>query len=272
MALRLLCLMSQAALFIWRPSPTAYGEKSSMAFRTLQQRTGNRLLDCVPAQELAGLRQVWDVVSLSQSEEVCRQDGPLSHVYFPLSGIYATVVGLEDGRVVEASTVGNEGIIGIAAVLGLGFSPKTATTPVPGDCLRLTVTALRSALKPESALDRVLRRYAAYALRSAYQTVACNAVHSAEQRMCRWLLTSQDRVGNRQLKMTHEFLAQLLGVRRQTVTVIVGTLQAAGCIASQRGVVRILNRRGLEGCCCECYEVARSLYDQIVQCPDNQRN
>ena len=178
-----------------------------MASRALRQRTGNRLLDCVPVEELAGLRQAWEVVSMTRAEEVCRQDGPLSHVYFPLSGIYATVVALEDGRVVEASTVGNEGIIGIAAILGVGFSPKTATTPVPGDCLRVTVTALRSALKPHSALDQVLRRYAAYALRSAYQTVACNAVHSAEQRMCRWLLTSQDRVGNRQMKMTHEFLA-----------------------------------------------------------------
>jgi CRP-like cAMP-binding protein len=104
-------------------------------------------------------------------------------------------------------------------------------------------------------------------LRNAYQTVACNAAHSAKERMCRWLLTSQDRVGNVQLRMTHESLAQLLGVRRQTVTVIVGTLQAAGYITSRHGVVRILSRRGLETSCCECYQVTRSLYDQIVQCP-----
>jgi CRP-like cAMP-binding protein len=238
-----------------------------MGTRTLRNRTGNRLLDCVPAEELDGLRQVWEVVSLSQAEEICRQDRPISHVYFPLSGIYATVVGLEDGRVIEASTVGNEGIIGIAAVLGLGISPKTATTPVAGECLRLSVSALRSALRPNSALDRVLRRYAAYALRNAYQTVACNAVHSARQRMCRWLLASQDRVGDQPLRMTHESLAQLLGVRRQTVTVLVGKLQAAGCITSRRGAVRIVNRGGLEACCCECYQVARSLYNHIVQCP-----
>src|ERR1043166_3300981 len=99
-----------------------------MVSQTLQNRIGNRLLDCVPAEELDDLRQVWEVVSLTQAEQIFRQDGPPSHVYFPLSGIYATGVGLEDGRVVEASAVGNEGIIGIAAVLGLGFSPKTATT------------------------------------------------------------------------------------------------------------------------------------------------
>jgi CRP-like cAMP-binding protein len=238
----------------------------------LQKRIGNRLLDCVPAEELEGLRRAWEVVSLGPAQEVYRQDGPLSHVYFPLSGVYATVVCLEDGRVVEASTVGNEGIMGIAAVLGLAVSPKTATTPVAGDCLRLPVAALRSALKPGSALDGVLRRYAAYALRNAYQTAACNAVHSAQQRMCRWLLASQDRVGERQLRMTHEALARVLGVARQTMTVIVGSLQAAGCLSSRRGVVRILDRRGLEAGCCECYHVARSLYDQIVQCPHHHLN
>jgi CRP-like cAMP-binding protein len=239
-----------------------------MPAQFIAKRIGNRLLDCVPVEELDTLRRVWELVSLSQAEVVCHEDRPLSHVYFPLSGIYATVVGLEDGRIIEASTVGNEGIIGIAAILGLGFSPKTATTPVPGDCLRLPVAAFRSALKPKSALDRVLHRYAAYALRNAYQTVACNLAHSTEQRMCRWLLTSQDRVGDQQLRMTHEALAHLLGVRRQTVTVIVGGLQAAGCIKSRHGAVRVLNREGLEASCCECYRVARSLYDQIVQCPD----
>jgi CRP-like cAMP-binding protein len=240
-----------------------------MISRTQRKKIGNRLLDCLPAEELDHLQRLWEVVSLSQAEEVCRQDGPLSHVFFPLSGIYATVILLEDGQMVEASTVGNEGIIGLAAVLGLGFSTKTATTPVPGECVRLTVTALRSALKPDSALDRVLRRYAAFALRNAYQTVACNAVHSAQKRMCRWLLASQDRLGGQQLRMTHEVLAALLGVRRQTVTVIAGTLQASGCLMSRHGIVRILNRRGLEACCCECYDVARSLYDKIVQCPDS---
>jgi CRP-like cAMP-binding protein len=238
----------------------------------LRKRIGNRLLDCVPADELASLRQAWEIVTLSHAEELCRQDGPLSHVYFPLSGLYATVVGLEDGRVVEASTVGNEGVIGLSAVLGVGFSTKTATTPVPGDCLRVSVPALRSALMPESALDRVLHRYAAFALRNAYQSVACNAVHSAQERMCRWLLASQDRVGDRYLRLTHETLAELLGVRRQTVTGILGALQAGGCIASRRGVVRIVDRKGLEACCCECYQVARSLYDHIVQCPDESRN
>jgi CRP-like cAMP-binding protein len=243
-----------------------------MGARIVRKRTGNRLLDCVPDEELAALRPAWELVSLGQAEEVCRQDGPLSYVYFPLSGLYATVVGMEDGRLIEATTVGYEGIIGITAVLGVGVSPKTATIPVPGDCLRVTVSALRAALRPDSTLGQVLHRYAAYALRNAYQIIACNAVHTAQQRMCRWLLANQDRVGDRELSLTHEFIAQLLGVRRQTVTVIVGTLQAAGCILSRRGMVHIINRGRLEACCCECYHVNRTLYEQIVQCPDYRLN
>ncbi len=243
-----------------------------MGSRMPREWTGNRLLDALPIEELEPLRGLWEITSWDAGEELCREESPLAHVHFPVSGIYSTVVALEDGNVVEASTVGNEGIVGLSAVLGLGFSPKTATTPVAGECLRLPVRAFRSRMKPGSSLDRLLHRYAAYALRCAYQTAACNAVHSAQERMCRWLLTSQDRMGDRLLRMTHEFLAQLLGVRRQTVTVIAGILQGAGLIRSRRGVVRILDRVGLEGCSCECYRVTRWLYERIVHVPANTVN
>jgi CRP-like cAMP-binding protein len=228
--------------------------------------SGNRLLDCLPDEELEELQQRLETITLKPAQEICHEDSPLSHVYFPVSGVYAMVVPLEDGRLIEVSTVGNEGIIGIAAALGLEYHAKTTTTPVPGNCLRLEASALRAALKPNSGLDQILRRYVAYALRNAYQTVACNAVHSAKERMCRWLLTSHDRLGGGDLTMTHEVVAQLLGIRRQTVTSILGALQAAGCLASRRGVIRVLNRKALEGQCCECYHVTRSLYEQIVQC------
>src|SRR5688572_5544222 len=141
-------------------------------------KTGNRLLDCLPPEDLRRLRPLWELVSFTHEEEVFRQDDPLLHVYFPLSGIYATFVRLEDGRSVEASTVGDEGMIGLAAVFGLDFSPKTATTPVAGECLRLSIEAFQREFIPGSACDRILRRYAAFALRSAYQTVACNAIHT----------------------------------------------------------------------------------------------
>src|SRR5262249_17827256 len=138
------------------------GRNARMTSRAARKRTGNRLLDSLPAEELDQLRRVWEVVSLGPAEEVCRENGALSHGHFPVSGIYSTIVGFDDGRIVEASTVGNEGMIGIAAVLGLGFSPKSATTPVPGSCLRLPVPALRPLLRSDTSVGRVLHRYAAF--------------------------------------------------------------------------------------------------------------
>ena len=110
-----------------------------------------------------------------------------------------------------------------------------------------------------------MRRYTAYSLRYANQTIACNLLHSVEQRVCRWLLMCHDRVGKDEFTLTHEFLAEMLGVRRQTVTTIAGMLQTASTITYRRGVVRILNRKKLEAASCECYEVTRAFYDRIMQ-------
>src|SRR5262249_15050365 len=111
----------------------------------------------------------------------------------------------------------------------------------------------------------ILRRYIAFSLRSAYQAVACNALHSAEERMARWLLTTQDRVGQSDFLLTQEFLAQMLGVRRQTIQLVAGTLQTAGLISYRRGSIRVLDREGLEAASCECYGIIKTLYDRIVQ-------
>ena len=235
-----------------------------MAARTPPTQTGNRLLDQLPQEELNRIKSSWEVVNMRQTQEIYRQDGPLSYVYFPRTGLYAVIVRMQDGRAVEAGTVGNEGLIGVTALLDLDFSSMTVTTPVPGECLRMPIGAFRSAVTSNGLLGRVLRRYTAVALLNAHQTVACNAVHSAEERMCRWLLTNQDRVHSGQLAMTHEFLAQMLGVRRQTVTVIAGSLQEAGFITSRRGMVCIVNRKGLEASSCECYAISKSVYNRVM--------
>jgi CRP-like cAMP-binding protein len=189
----------------------------------------------------------------------------LPHVYFPKSGVLSSVIALGEGRVVEAATIGNEGMVGIPALLGLDFTSATATSQVPGDSLRIPTPSFLQAIKPSGPLDRILRRYIAFSLRSAYQAVACNALHAAEERMSRWLLTTQDRVGKREFSLTQEFLAEMLGVRRQTVQVVAGTLQTAGLITYRRGLVRVLDREGLEAASCECYGITKALYDRIVQ-------
>jgi CRP-like cAMP-binding protein len=232
---------------------------------TTNHRSGNRLLDLLPRDEYNLLLPACEVVSLPPGREIYREDGPLSHVYFPRSGVCSVVTRTNGGRSVEAATVGKEGMVGISAFLDLDFSPAMVTSQVPGDSLRIPVRSFLRAVKPGGTLDRLLRRYIAFSLRNAYQTGACNAMHSVEERMCRWLLLTQDRAEQEEFLLTQEFLAMMLGVRRQTVTVIAGTLQMAGLITYRRGVLRVLNREGLEAASCECYEVLRLSYDQIVK-------
>lgn len=226
--------------------------------------TGNHLLDQLPRAEAARLLPSLETVSLPHGYEMHRQDSPASHVYFPTSGMCSLVIQMEDGKIVEAATVGNEGMVGIHAILGLDLSSATATSQVPGKALRMPLQDFREAMTPGGSLDRLIRRYAAYNLRYANQTIACNLLHPTEERICRWLLMAHDRAGTDVFSLTHEFLAEMLGVRRQTVTTIAGTLQAAGLIRYRRGTVHILDREGLEAASCECYEVLKDLYTRIM--------
>src|SRR5262245_358101 len=227
--------------------------------------TGNRLLDRLPADESSRLLALAETVSLRNLEHLHQQDAPLPHVYFPKSGVLSSVIASAEGGVVEAATIGNEGMVGIPALLGLGFTTAAVTSQVPGESLRIPTPSFVQALKQSGPLDLLLRRYIAFSLRSAYQAVACNALHAAEERMSRWLLTTQDRVGQREFSLTQEFLAEMLGVRRQTVQVVAGTLQTAGLITYRRGLIQVIDREGLEAASCECYGTLKALYDRIVQ-------
>ena len=228
-------------------------------------QTGNRLLDRLPEAEFQRLLPLWEPISLPQGHELCRQNGPMSHVYFPTSGMCSVVGATDEGKVVETDTVGNEGMIGIPVVLGLDFTPSTVISQVSGKALRMSAPSFLRALEPGGPMDRVLRRFIAFSLRYAYQTVVCNVQHSVEERMCRWLLLTQDRVGKEEFVLTQEFLAEMLGVRRQTVTVFAGTLQSAGLISYRRGTMRIIHREGLEEASCECYELTKLFYDRIMK-------
>jgi CRP-like cAMP-binding protein len=227
--------------------------------------TGNRLLDRLPKEEYHRLLPSWESIALPHGHELCRQDGPMSHVYFPTSGMCSIVGVTDEGNVVETATVGNEGMIGIPAFLGLDINPSTVISQVSGKGLRMPAPSFLRLMEPGGPLDRLLRRFVAFSLRYAYQTVVCNAQHSVVERMCRWLLMTHDRVGKDEFVLTQEFLSEMLAVRRQTVSVFAATLQTAGFITYRRGVMQVINREGLEGASCECYEVTRSYYDRIVK-------
>lgn len=228
---------------------------------------GNRLLNRLPKSEYKSLVRSQKAIFLAHGDEVYQEDGRggLSHVYFPTSGMISLTVLMEDGKEVEAGTIGNEGMIGLSVAHGLDFSPTKAISQISGEGLRIPVSAFLKAMKRGGTLDKLVRRFTAYSLRYANQTVACNLLHSVERRICRWLLMCRDRAGKDEFVLTHEFLAEMLGVRRPTVTVIAGKLQTAGIITYHRGVIRILNRKRLEDASCECYGVTKGFYDRIMQ-------
>ena len=170
---------------------------------------------------------------------------------------------MENGNEVETGITGAEGLVGLSVALGLDSSLHREICQVPGESFRLPAHIFRKALERSGPLDALIRQYSAVMLRQTGQGMACNALHPITERLCRWLLMSHDRVGQDEFPMTQEFMGDLLGVRRQSVTVAAGILQEAGLITFRRGSIRIVDRARLEEAACECYWVIRRLYDQV---------
>jgi len=203
-------------------------------------------------------------VELPQGEILYRERGLISHVYFPTSGCCCHVIPLDEGRQIAATTIGNEGMLGIHLALGLDFSSLTAVSVVPGEALRIPARSFMETMRAGGSLDGLIRKYAAYCLRFAGQNIACNAIHTVEQRVCRRLLMAHDRMGKGEFSLTHELLAQMLGVRRQSVTLVARDLQTADLIEYRRGVIKILDRPGVEAASCECYVITKTAYSSIM--------
>jgi CRP-like cAMP-binding protein len=228
------------------------------------RRTGNRLLAALPEEEYAHLAPALNCVSLELKQPLIQAGQSIHHVFFPITAMASLLIVMEDGDEVEAGLIGPEGLVGLSAALGLEFAVYRAICQVPGEAWQMPARVLRQALERSQPLVALIQRYAAAQLRQTAQMVACNALHPATERLCRWLLMSHDRVGRDEFPMTQEFMSELLGVRRPSVTVIAGMLQEAGLIAYKRGVIRVKNRRGLEEASCECYAVMNELYRRIM--------
>ncbi len=242
-----------------RPPNTDPGRASG-----LRQTVANRLLARLPTRELDAVLGASELSSVSRGDWVHRQDSALSHVWFPLGAIFSLVLAMADGRLVETATVGNEGMVGLPVYLGLALSSVSAMAQVAGAALRVSTAAFLKLIRDCPTLDQLMRRYVAYSLRFGNQTIACNTLHSVEERACRWLLMTFDRVASHTLQLTHERLAERLGVHRQTVTVTAGTLQRAGYITDRRGRIQIRDRAGLEHAACECYRATVGLYERML--------
>jgi CRP-like cAMP-binding protein len=189
---------------------------------------------------------------------------PIDFLYFPLNAVVSLVTPLEDGAIVEVASVGNEGIVGVPMVLG-GSLAVRAISAMAGWVVRMDAATFLNEVERNGPLRQLVNDYLQALFGQISQAAACNRLHSNEERLSRWLLMSHDRVGTDEFAITHQFLGQMLGSRRATVTLSAGILQAVGLIRYHRGRVTIVDRVGLESAACECYGVIKSELDGVVQ-------
>lgn len=230
--------------------------------------SGNRLLDRLGDRARGAVMERAQRVERPRGSTVYEQGERMATVHFPLSGVYSVILRMEEGGEVEALTVGNEGMLGTAAFLHGSRSPFDTVAQIGGSTLTLPTRALREVARQHADLDELLRRYTVFEQRHVHQSAACNALHHAEQRLARWLLMSHDRANGDRLPLTQEFLAAMLGVRRQAVGHVAHELQDRGLIRYSRGLVEIVDRDGLEREACECYAAVRGFYGEIFDSRD----
>lgn len=236
--------------------------KASMELTEIDLRA-NRILAALSTGTRERLLPAVTLVALPIKVVLFEPSQVIEAVHFPLDGVVSLVTPLEDGTIVEVATIGNEGIVGVPLLHG-GTLAVRAISQVPGHSARMDAAAFLTEVQRGGELGTLVSRYLPALLGQVAQAAACNRLHTTEERLSRWLLMSHDRVGVDEFPITHEFLGQMLGSRRATVTLSAGILQAARLIRYHRGLVTILDRVGLEEVACECYTVIKRELDQVV--------
>ena len=201
---------------------------------------------------------------LQQGVVLQEQGERIEDVYFPHDGIVSLLAIMQQGDAIEIATIGREGAIGSLAGLGPRRSHTRAVVQITGTASRIPAARFRKAAEDSQAIRDIIVCYGEMLLIQVQQTAACNALHDVEARLSRWLLQARDRINSNTIRLTHEFLSQMLGVRRPTVTVVARTLQETGLIRYHRGHIEIVDRIGLEAKACECYETIRRQLDGIT--------
>jgi len=225
--------------------------------------TSNKLLNALSSEVRSKLERDLEIVEVAYRQVLYRPDDSAHFVYFPLSGVISVLAITSDSTGVEVASVGCEGMANVNLFLGVDHAQCEAVVQVPGIVARLSGTALQKHTETGGEMSRLLLRYTSAYLGQLSQSVACNRLHPLEERCARWLLMMQDRAGD-QFPITHEFLSNMLGVRRATVTVAAGILQKAGLIRYTRGKMTVLDRERLEEASCECYGTVREMYERMV--------
>ena len=226
--------------------------------------TNNRLLAALPDKDRGRVLGHCDQVELEAGDVLHEAGASQRHVYFPTGGFVSLVSPVNSKAGLEVALVGNEGMVGISAVLGVSISPLRHLVHGAGSALRLPTPAFRSVLELSPALRQRLNLYTYVKIHQMAQTAACTRFHLVEERLARLLLMAHDRSSSDACHATHEFLAYMLGVRRAGITNAATSLQKLRLIRYSRGNITILNRRGLESRACGCYRAAKELYDSVL--------
>ncbi|PYV94976.1 MAG: Crp/Fnr family transcriptional regulator [Acidobacteria bacterium] len=217
----------------------------------------NALLLAIPDREFGLLRPHLEYLELPHHQILQEPGQKIEYAYFLNHGMISLVILTSDGRSVEVAIVGNEGMVGTSLAVGLNRGPHRAIIQISASGFRVKSELLGEVLSRTPELRLIMNRYVLIQGLQVAQIAACNRLHEVEQRLARWLLMCQDRIGSEEFPMTHEFLAQMLGTGRPSVSLAAGILQRAGMIENIRGTVKIVNRKGLEGSSCECYAAMR---------------
>jgi CRP-like cAMP-binding protein len=224
----------------------------------------NRLLAKLLRQESECILPHLEHDFFKLGQPIYESGGHLNYSYFPTTAIISLLYLTENGTSAEIGVIGNEGLVGIALFLGGDTVPNRAVTQSAGGAFRMKAKALQDEFARGGTFQRLLLRYTQALMTQISQTAVCNGLHSVEQQLCRWLLLSHDRLDSDELIMTHELIANMLGVRRQGVSVAARHLQDNGLIKYARGRIKILDRVGLEAAVCECYKVVKGEFDRLL--------
>ena len=226
--------------------------------------SGNLLLNRLSDEDLQRLLPYLQKVQNNIRDVVYNRDEAISFVHFPCTCAFSILVFLKNGVAVEAGTIGNEGFTGFELLLHGARSQETCVCQVEGESLRMTTEAFRKALNWLPSLRNLVKHYLLCYLALVSQSVACNRLHTIEARFARWLLITQDRLQKNEFYLTQEFIADMLGVHRPSVSLVAGAFQTAGIIEYKRGHMRILNRPALERESCECYAMVRARFEEVL--------
>lgn len=224
----------------------------------------NRLLSSLPRAEYENLLPALGPIHLARNLVLYDVGDAVRYAYFITSGMVSLLSTTEDGKTIEVGMIGNEGMAGIAIILGMMIAPYRTTVQIPGNAFKIKAETLSAAFRRGGALQAMLLKYTHTLLTQLSQSAVCNRFHTAEERLCRWLLISRDRVQSNTIRLTQETISEMLGAPRTGVTLTAGALQQEGLIRYSRGKIKIIDARGLEAAACECYGIVRKEFEHFL--------